>query len=566
MVTALVGISTLITFIQIVMFVVRSGKHQNFYQFMIFFGVLITNIGYFIMSISNSVEAALLSNGLTYIGGVFLPFFVLLTISDLCDIKLSKMVYLILLAASIFVLGLVFTTHYSGLFYKEVFLEKVYGATRMEKIAGPLYFTYRLLLAVDVLVCIYVAIKAYKENKNFTKKSVLAILAITIVPAIIYLIERAFKCPVELLPFCYFIVLGVYLSIASRMSMYDMSQSVASAYEGMDKYGYITFDLKKNLMDSNQMARQIFPELSSTEIDETVEKTDSVFYNEIFKWMDLPDIGEFNEKKITVGDRSIKCTVRKIEKGIRKKTIGYSIELIDNTKQENYIKLLNNYNEELERQVQEKTAHIHKIQRSIITGIASMVESRDNSTGGHIKRTSECVRVFAELISKDDRFPTTEQFLDAVVRSAPMHDLGKIAVDDVILRKPGKFTPEEYAVMKTHSEKGAKIVEEVLKGVEDDYFVQIAINVAHYHHEKWDGTGYPMGIGGIEIPLEARIMALADVFDALVSKRCYKEAFDYDRAFKIIEESLGTHFDPELGKLFIECRPSLEELYNNLPE
>ena len=138
MVTALVGISTLITFIQIVMFVVRSGKHQNFYQFMIFFGVLITNIGYFIMSISNSVEAALLSNGLTYIGGVFLPFFVLLTISDLCDIKLSKMVYLILLAASIFVLGLVFTTHYSGLFYKEVFLEKVYGATRMEKIAGPL--------------------------------------------------------------------------------------------------------------------------------------------------------------------------------------------------------------------------------------------------------------------------------------------------------------------------------------------------------------------------------------------------------------------------------------------
>ena len=462
MVTALVGISTLITFIQIVMFVVRSGKHQNFYQFMIFFGVLITNIGYFILSISNSVEAALLSNGLTYIGGVFLPFFVLLTISDLCDIKLSKMVYLILLAASIFVLGLVFTTHYSGLFYKEVFLEKVYGATRMEKIAGPLYFTFRLLLAIDVLVCIYMAVKAYKENKNFTKKSVIAILAITIVPAIIYLIERAFKCPVELLPFCYFIVLGVYLTIASRMSMYDMSQSVASAYEGMDKYGYITFDLKKNLMDSNQMARQIFPELSSTEIDETVEKIDSVFYNEIFRWMDLPDLDEFNEKKITVGDRSIKCTVRKIQKGIRKKTIGYSIELIDNTKQENYIKLLNNYNEELERQVQEKTAHIHKIQRSIITGIASMVESRDNSTGGHIKRTSECVRVFAELISKDDRFPTTEQFLDAVVRSAPMHDLGKIAVDDVILRKPGKFTPEEYAVMKTHSEKGAKIVEEVL--------------------------------------------------------------------------------------------------------
>ncbi len=566
MVTILVGIATLITFIQTIIFVVRGGKNQNFYQFMIFFGVLITNIGYFALSTSSNVETALLCNALSYIGGIFSPFFVLVTISDLCDIKMSKMVYLILLVLSGLVLWLAFSAQFNDLYYKEVFIEKVYGATRIVKVNGPLHFLYRLLLGVDVFVCIYLVIKAYKEDKNFTKRSVFGMLSILIVPVIIYFGEKVLNCPVELLPFCYVIVLGIYLTIASRMSMYDMSSSVADAYEGMNKYGFITFDLKKNLMNSNQVARQIFPELCSTEIDENVEKTDSVFYTEIFKWMDLPSLNEFNEKKITVGDRSIKCTIRKIQKGLRKKTIGYSVELVDNTKQENYIKLLNNYNEELERQVQEKTAHIRKIQRSVVTGIASMVESRDNSTGGHIKRTSECVRVFADLIKKDDRFQTTDQFLDAVVRSAPMHDLGKIAVDDVILRKPGKYTAEEYAVMKTHSEKGAKIVEEVLKGVEDDELVQIAINVAHYHHEKWDGTGYPTGMSGIDIPLEARIMALADVFDALVSKRCYKEAFNYDRAFCIIEESLGTHFDPELGKLFIECRPNLEELYNNIPE
>lgn len=147
-----------------------------------------------------------------------------------------------------------------------------------------------------------------------------------------------------------------------------------------------------------------------------------------------------------------------------------------------------------------------------------------------------------------------------------MHDLGKIAVDDSVLRKPGKFTPEEFEEMKKHSEKGAEIVTQILDGVNDEKFISIARNVAHYHHEKWNGQGYPKQLSGIEIPLEARIMALADVFDALVSKRCYKEKMDYDNAFRIIEESLGSHFDPELGKMFLKCRPQLEAYYNEVSE
>ena len=118
--------------------------------------------------------------------------------------------------------------------------------------------------------------------------------------------------------------------------------------------------------------------------------------------------------------------------------------------------------------------------------------------------------------------------------------------------------------MKKHSEKGSEIVSQILVGVEDEDFVKVAKNVAHYHHEKWDGTGYPEKISGINIPPEARIMALADVFDALVSKRCYKEKMDYDNAFRIIEESLGSHFDPELGRMFIHCRAQLEAYYNSV--
>ncbi|MBO7136003.1 MAG: HD domain-containing protein [Spirochaetaceae bacterium] len=205
------------------------------------------------------------------------------------------------------------------------------------------------------------------------------------------------------------------------------------------------------------------------------------------------------------------------------------------------------------------------VQNSILTGMATMVESRDNSTGGHIKRTSDCVRIFVDFLKTNSEYSElSEKFCNDVIKAAPMHDLGKIAVPDAILQKPGKFTDEEYEKMKSHSAEGARIVGEVLKEVDDADFKKLAINVAHYHHEKWNGQGYPEKLAGEQIPFEARIMALADVFDALVSKRCYKESFSFDKAFEIISESAGSHFDPALTKQFIQCRDRLEALYSSL--
>lgn len=238
---------------------------------------------------------------------------------------------------------------------------------------------------------------------------------------------------------------------------------------------------------------------------------------------------------------------------------------IDVVSSDDYGDLADNFNS-MSQALLEQRNRIITIQNSIIRGMAVMVESRDNSTGGHINRTSECVRVFIEQLKRDGSFDISDTFANAIIKAAPMHDLGKIAVDDAVLRKPGRFTPEEFEIMKQHAAKGAEIVDEVLKESDDEEFKNIAVNVAHYHHEKWDGSGYPNKISGENIPYEARIMALADVFDALVSKRCYKDSMSYDKAFQIIEESLGQHFDPVLGRFFISCRPKLEELYNNLPE
>lgn len=204
------------------------------------------------------------------------------------------------------------------------------------------------------------------------------------------------------------------------------------------------------------------------------------------------------------------------------------------------------------------------LQDKLVLGMATMVEGRDNSTGGHIKRTSDIVRFLVEEMVKDPSLDLNAAFYQSLVKSAPMHDLGKITIDDVILRKPGKFTPEEYQVMKTHSPQGAAILTQILKDVTDKNFEAVAINVAHYHHERWDGKGYPKGLKGEEIPLEARVMAVADVYDALVSKRVYKDEFSFDEAYRIITENMGKQFDPGMEKYFARAREKIENYYSEM--
>ena len=239
----------------------------------------------------------------------------------------------------------------------------------------------------------------------------------------------------------------------------------------------------------------------------------------------------------------------------------------DDTKDQKYITLLNGFNDKLRDEVNQKTEHIVEMHNNLILSMATMVESRDNSTGGHIKRTSEVVNILISEIQKDkdqNHLQISADFCHNIIKAAPMHDLGKIAVDDEILRKPGRFTEEEFEKMKAHAAEGARIVHEILKDTDDKAFHILAENVAHYHHERWDGSGYPEGLKGEDIPLEARIMAVADVYDALVSKRVYKDAMSFEKADSIMMESFGKHFDRQLEKYYVAARPRLEEYYSKL--
>ena len=198
-------------------------------------------------------------------------------------------------------------------------------------------------------------------------------------------------------------------------------------------------------------------------------------------------------------------------------------------------------------------------QNEMVMGFATMVENKDDSTGGHIRRSSAYVKLIAKNLKKNKKYRPilTHDYINHLEQSAPMHDIGKIGMPDAILQKPGRLTDEEFEIMKGHTVAGGNIIRETFGHLFDGAYETMAFQVARFHHEKWNGTGYPFGLKEYEIPLSARIMAIADVFDALVSKRCYKEAFSYDEAFDILRKESGTHFDPKIFEVFEQLRDEI---------
>ena len=207
---------------------------------------------------------------------------------------------------------------------------------------------------------------------------------------------------------------------------------------------------------------------------------------------------------------------------------------------------------------------IARLQSGLILVLADIVESRDKCTGDHVQKTAEYTRIIMEQMRRDGSYTEelTDDFVEDVVHSAPLHDVGKIEVPDAILNKPGRLTDEEFEEIKEHTVAGRDIISSAIAAVSEEtsgYLIE-ARNLAYCHHEKWDGTGYPQGLAGEAIPLSARIMAVADVFDALISKRSYKDAFPFTMAMDIIREGSGTHFDPKVAGAFLRAEDEVRRI------
>ena len=224
---------------------------------------------------------------------------------------------------------------------------------------------------------------------------------------------------------------------------------------------------------------------------------------------------------------------------------------------------LRDKNEYLDSEVQRRGRELAAIQDVTILAMASLAETRDNDTGNHIRRTQHYLRLLANRLRNHPRFQRSldERTIDMLFKSAPLHDIGKVGIPDRILLKPGRFEPHEFEIMKTHCKLGRDAIQhaEDQLGVEVE-FLRYAKEIAYFHQEKWDGSGYPEGIAGDLIPVSARLMAIADVYDALISRRVYKEGMPHEKAVAIIAEGRGTHFDPDMVDAFLALAENFREV------
>ncbi|MDR2578749.1 MAG: response regulator [Chitinispirillales bacterium] len=229
-------------------------------------------------------------------------------------------------------------------------------------------------------------------------------------------------------------------------------------------------------------------------------------------------------------------------------------------------KELENYNDNLQFMVDEKTKTVLDLQNAILKTVAELVECRDDTTGGHIERTQNYLRILIDALLTEGIYK--EQVsgwnIEFLLQSSQLHDVGKIAIKDCILQKPAKLTEEEFNEMKTHTLFGIKVIERIQENTTEATFLEYAKIFASTHHEKWDGSGYPHGLKGEEIPLQGRLMAIADVYDALISERPYKQPFPHEEAVSIIRDGSGSHFDPYLVEVFLKHEQDFREVAVNL--
>ena len=542
-------------------------KHFDVNFNMIFTLVPVACLGYYLSANSVNLESAITAQKIIYIGGCFLQLFVVFSIFNLCKINIPKWVRMAMFVACALVYGSVLTIGHTKIFYTSADFVIADGVPVLTREYGFMHTVFYVVLSILFLTGMITLVYSWFKKKDVPRR----ILLLLVVPDVVcvfsyFFVLKAAGAELDLIPLGYCMAEALYLLIAFRVNLYDVGDTVIDSMVQEEEIGYISFDFEIRYLGSNEVARKIVPELNDVAIDDPFGYKPSErkirHFIEAFKQDPSDNTGLItirDDDGDTDNDRYYNVIVNYLYDGNKKR--GYIITFNDDTENRKYIKLLDNYNEDLRLEVEKKTQHIVSMHDNLIMSLAMMVESRDNSTGGHIKRTSEGVRILIDEIVKEGVLDLSPEFCRNVIKAAPMHDLGKIAVDDAVLRKPGRFTDEEYEMMKKHSAEGARVIHEILLNTDDEQFKTIAENVAHYHHERYDGSGYPEKLKGEQIPIEARIMAIADVYDALVSKRVYKEAFDFEKANNIILEGMGTQFDPKLKEAYINARPRLERYY-----
>lgn len=419
-------------------------------------------------------------------------------------------------------------------------------------------YSFVLLIAI-IAVCVFALFRSGRGT--YSRRTIAGFAVMASIGGALYALERVMNLETSTLPFVLAAASALLAVSYDRIHSHDIACLVAEQRKGDSERGFVAVSLDGKFLSCNEKAYDYLPELRSQRVDNSLPRNGEsarVLYSLIDNFKNAGNTTyKFRSGKMTCEAALSNFTLRR--DGVAR---GYLIMLRDATQEQRNLDILSDYNAMLNHEVAEKTEHIQMIQRKIVLGMANMIENRDGNTGGHVKRTSDVIQILVDEIMSNGHVKIDKVLARDIVRAAPMHDLGKISIDESILNKPSQLTEEEYEVMKTHSATSGEMVMILLDGVEEEHFVKTAFNVARYHHERWDGRGYPDGLVGEMIPLEARIMAVADVYDTLVSERVYKKPLSFEEASEIMDAGMGTHFDPNMRSVFFACREKLESYYS----
>ena len=554
----------IVSFILSAVYVFIWNKHFDVDITAIFIIVPVSNLGYLLYyQVIPDIKMLEMMVKMVYIAACYLTFFITMCILTICDIKIKNKIRNICYVISSILYISVLSVGHSDVFYKSMTVVERNSHFSIYKEYGYMHSVLYFVLVIYIIIGIAALLAGVKKSQVSNK--IIILLFIPEVASIAgYFVNRYVADDVEIMPLISVLSQIMLLIIVYKMSMLSIGDTAVEAMINNGDTGLISVDRNQNYLNSNETARSLFPVLKKVKVDTPISKIDNLgdmidgwIENLLTEKKDKNVVKFENDPSTDADDEYYIASVKPITNGI--KTLGYQIYISDDTEGQKYLQLVKNYNKQLEDEVIEKTKHIVDMHDKLILGMATMVEGRDNSTGGHIRRTSSVVKL---LVQEMDDLP--RDFKNKLIKAAPMHDIGKITIDDAILRKPGRITDEEFEKMKAHTSEGARIIHEILKDTDDVEFKVIAENVAHFHHEKWDGSGYPKGLKEDSIPLEARIMAIADVYDALVSKRAYKESYSYEKVNEIILEGMGKQFDPELKAVYIKARKGIEDYYKGL--
>jgi len=525
--------------------ILSSSRKVDVILFVSVILVTINCLGRYLLASAETLELAVAANKVIYVGACYAPLMLVIALAKLCNRDLSTVKKVILLSFSTVIMLSVMTIGKSELYYKQVELGHGDGYNYLIKEYGPFHSLYVAMIFLYIGILVYYLFYALKNRKRISSRTIIAICGTSFSIFFVYLLERIVKSNVSFLSLGYLVGIVLLHKYFERLNMYDMSANIYYSIENMNEYGYIAFDNKCRYVNANHRIKQLFPEIEEWIIDKEAPISDSYLYTEAVIFLQEWNGEEGSKKTLQVGESYYQLSIRSIPYG-KKKAVGFLMEFIDRTIEKKYYNTIEKYNVSMEKEVAEKAAALELQQKKtkelflqIVTALSDAVDAKDRYTSGHSKRVAEYSRMIAARMGK------SKEEQEEIYRTGLLHDVGKIRIPEDIINKPGKLTDEEFNIIKIHPATGYHI----LRGISEDSFLAIG---AKYHHERYDGKGYPNGLCGEKIPEVARILAVADSYDAMASNRSYRDALPQEVVRNEIEKGKGTQFDPHIAEIMLQ--------------